>query len=203
MKSPTFNSDTIGILQVGTGLTVHHATDITSNKQYERNLEIDGTWILVTSDNLEGYITSSDISKIEPRLRLIEHERNCSFNTLSLLGEKQSQSVELRKRTFGEVTIEYEEEITIYENGVNNSYVIDGCYYDNYSFSKLTFSEVFHQLRSTILSYGVGMEGCIIEYPVFKDFKENRWVFFDVGMRDQIEIIKEKALFRIESSGCN
>lgn len=203
MKEPTFNSDTLSILKAGTGLTFDSPTDITSNKNYERNLEIDGTWILVTSDNLEGFIISSDISKIKPALRNIQHHENCSLNTISLLGEKQSQTVELRKKSFGEITIEYEEEITIYENGVNNSYVIDGCYYDNYSFTKLSFSEVFHQLRSTVLSYGFGMEGCIIEYPVFKNYNNNKWVFYDIGLTDQIEIIKENSILRIESSGCN
>ena len=203
MKEPKFNSDTLSILQVGTSLSFNRSTDINSKKKYERNLEIDGTWILVTSDSLEGYVISTDISKIKPELRNIWYQKNCSLSKVSLLGEKQSQTVVLRKKTFGEVTIEYEEDITFYENGVNNSFVIDGCYYDNYSFTNLSFSEVFHQLRNTILSYVFGIEGCIIEYPVFKQKDGSKWVFYDIGLTDQIEIIEENSTFRIESSGCN
>ena len=84
MKEPKFNTDTLSILQVGTSFSFNRSTDITSKKKYKSNLEIDGVWTLVNSDNLEGYVVSSDISRIKPELININHEKKAQFLQLTI-----------------------------------------------------------------------------------------------------------------------
>ena len=205
MAEPTINSMVIRDLKVGDEISVIEKLQTISSKTYKNeNITLNDYWVKINHNELIGFIFLGDFTQIKPSLREIENNyTNENFYSASILGEKLKYEEKNRKVNYGKTEYIITDKITYYKNGKRIYYVFDGCYHSKYIFHQLSFNEVYQQMKNFNLTYGVGLEGFSIDHPTFKEKSDTKYIFSDLGMTDEVEIIINENNISLLTGGCN
>jgi len=207
MSLPNTNSTRLIELKVGDEIIVIEKRFPVFSKFYKNErMTLKDYWIKTKYNGFTGFVFNGDLTKIKPALTEVENNygNKENFFCASILGKKLSFEEKKRIVKYGDKEFTIIDEITNYENGKLINYNFDGCYNSKYIFNKLTFNEVYQQMKNNNFIYGFDGNSFMIEYPMFKEKKEDKYIFYDLGLTDQVEIIKiNNTEIQLETGGCN
>jgi hypothetical protein len=115
-------------------------------------LALSGDWIKVSAPQYTGYVFSSDVTKIKPKVR----KTSDGMPQVDLLGLKKSERTEKHKVAGGDKNAPAEyaiDEITEYVNSTYTMTSYDGCFDHTYVFRQLALNEVYHHMISSYSGY--------------------------------------------------
>ena len=148
MKSPSQNSETLETIELGQELT----SRLTDGESFETiqasnsGYPLHGEWLPIKSEDQTGYVFSGDLSVNEPPV--IDVEGFLKVDLDQIMGEKQSDSVQIKTIQVGASKFDVEVQTTFYEHGFYSYQASDSCFDHTYHFNDLSFIEVFHLAMS-------------------------------------------------------
>ncbi|WP_200974518.1 SH3 domain-containing protein [Echinicola sp. 20G] len=184
---PNQNAKTIASLHVGDQLEIIQNTLKSADSRYFAMLKINGVWLEVKSKNgHKGYLFSGDVSNISPIVKPASDE----LLNIDLLGQIINTYNEINQVNLYGKQYQIESEVTQFEHCTYTVSNYDGCYSLIYSFSTLSFHEVFHQMRNMFLNYNE--ETGKVLFPKLIRRSESEFVFNQPGSANEVKIVLQK-----------
>ena len=151
-ESPSFKSKIVRRIPLGVAVDAQQIIASNDVKPIGTGLALPGDWIKVATPQYTGYVFSSDVTKIKPKVR----KASDGMLYADLLGPKRSDRTEKHrvatsnKNTPAEYVID---EITEYANSTYTTTGYDGCFDHTYVFKRLALNEVYHHMVSSYSGY--------------------------------------------------
>ncbi len=197
-ENPSLNSKIIDTLKVGHKISAKEILKTSETIRIGKGFELSGDFIKVETANQKGYLFSSDLTQIKPKVQEVYK----GIYIANIHGKKLNS--ETRNRTIEGNNSSYvsAEEFITYEN-VNYLLSSDnGCNFHSYFYKKLSLSEVYHQLRTNILIINESENK--LELPKFIKKIGRQYIFQSVGLTEGIQIrVNESGTISVSHYDCN
>jgi hypothetical protein len=193
----SLNSKVIKKIKVGKKIIANEILKTIQSKKIENNFYLSGSFIKTQTESINGFIFTSDLTKIKPSLKDIYK----GIIIPDIDGKEKNKRIEKRIEKYDNKEYEIEDEITEFENVTYTYTAFDGCFDHTYLYKNLTLSEVYHQL--TVNQVVINETDMKIEIPRFIEKKGNEYLFEGEGATQDLKIIDNKdGTFTVSSYDC-
>ncbi|WP_215224409.1 SH3 domain-containing protein [Echinicola shivajiensis] len=186
-KKPNSNAKVLDMLLPGDPLTIINNTNKSIQFSIFVQFHMNGVWLEVkTADGRKGYIFSGDVSNIPPQVDEFPYQPL----RIDLLGDEiKTDTYKDSVNIYGQL-FEVDSEKTTFDHGTYIISSYEGCQSRIYSFTELSFNEVFHQMRNMYLS--IDEETGEVISPRLIRRNENEFVFSLPKSSGEVKIVVQK-----------
>ena len=196
-EQPSLDSKVIKNIKVGEKIIAKEILKTRQSKKIGKELYLAGNFIRIQNESFNGFVFTSDLTKIKPSLSEIYE----GIMVPDIQGKEKNKKTVKRIEKFDNKEYEIEDEITEFENVKYTYTAFDGCFNHIYLYRNLTLSEVYHQL--TVHQIVINETDKKIELPKFIEKKGNEYLFEGEGATQDLKIINNKdGTFTVSSYDC-
>ncbi|UOQ67167.1 hypothetical protein [Hymenobacter volaticus] len=174
-EQPSFKSKTVRKVPLGSAVDAQQLIASDDVKPVGTGLALPGDWIKVATPQYTGYVFSSDVTKIKPKIK----KAHDGMLYVDLLGPKRSDRTEKHRVASGDKNAPADyviDEITEYANSTYTTTAYDGCFDHTYVFRRLALNEVYHHMISSYSGYS-GYSSKKLMQPKLLSKKGNVYTF--------------------------